>query len=83
MPDKTELQCVPGSFESVEEYVRVFEPLLFEECRAQLSSSLEEVTETGSHVKVYVKNVERRERGICMYIVILRLYTLCYCSVQQ
>ncbi|XP_019174582.1 PREDICTED: uncharacterized protein LOC109170090 isoform X2 [Ipomoea nil] len=67
--DKTELQCVPGSFDSVEEYVRVFEPLLFEECRAQLSSTLEEVTESGSHVKVYVKNVERRERG--WYDVIL------------
>ncbi|KAJ6793596.1 putative ATP-dependent helicase-like [Iris pallida] len=29
------VQCVPGRFESSEEYVRVFEPLLFEECRAQ------------------------------------------------
>ncbi|CAH9101521.1 unnamed protein product [Cuscuta europaea] len=67
--DKTELQCVPGSFESVEEYVSVFEPLLFEECRAQLCSTLEEVTETGSHTKVYIKNVERRERG--WYDVIL------------
>ncbi|VFQ78976.1 unnamed protein product [Cuscuta campestris] len=67
--DKTELQLVPGSFESVEEYVSVFEPLLFEECRAQLSSTLEEATETGSHAKVYVKNVERRERG--WYDVIL------------
>ncbi|KVH99549.1 putative helicase MAGATAMA 3 [Cynara cardunculus var. scolymus] len=35
-PEEAELKCVPGSFESVEEYVRVFEPLLFEECRAQL-----------------------------------------------
>ena len=63
--EETELQCVPGHFESVEEYVRVFEPLLFEECRAQLYSTWEELTETFSvHVKVHVKNIERRERGI-------------------
>lgn len=37
-PEEAELQCVPGQFESVEEYVRVFEPLLFEECRAQLKA---------------------------------------------
>ncbi|KAK3430382.1 LOW QUALITY PROTEIN: hypothetical protein EUGRSUZ_E01930, partial [Eucalyptus grandis] len=30
---ETDLQCLPGRFESVEEYIRVFEPLLFEECR--------------------------------------------------
>ncbi|KAL4604072.1 hypothetical protein ACB092_10G167600 [Castanea dentata] len=65
-PEDTELQCVPGRFESVEEYVRVFEPLLFEECRAQLYSTWEEVAETvsrDSHVMVRVKNIERRERG--------------------
>lgn len=66
-PEETELQCVPGQFESVEEYVRVFEPLLFEECRAQLYSTWEEFTETVSrdvHIAVRVKTVERRERGI-------------------
>ncbi|XP_042985981.1 uncharacterized ATP-dependent helicase C29A10.10c-like isoform X2 [Carya illinoinensis] len=65
-PEDTELQCVPGQFESVEEYVRVFEPLLFEECRAQLYSTWEELTETVSrdtHVMVRVKSIERRERG--------------------
>ncbi|KAJ0962282.1 hypothetical protein J5N97_030110 [Dioscorea zingiberensis] len=65
-PEETELQCVPGRFESVEEYVRVFEPLLFEECRAQLYSTWEEFTETISrdaHIMVRVKTVERRERG--------------------
>ncbi|KAK4761776.1 hypothetical protein SAY87_029660 [Trapa incisa] len=65
-PGETELQCVPGSFGSVEEYVRVFEPLLFEECRAQLYSTWEELNETFSrdtHVLVHVRNVERRERG--------------------
>ncbi|KAL3514090.1 hypothetical protein ACH5RR_026807 [Cinchona calisaya] len=63
-PEETELQSVPGRFESVEEYVRVFEPLLFEECRAQLYSTWEELTETFSgHVKVHVKNIEKRERG--------------------
>lgn len=65
-PEESDLQCVPGSFESVEEYVRVFEPLLFEECRAQLYSTWEESTETVSrdaHVMVRVKMVERRERG--------------------
>lgn len=30
----TDLQYVPGRFESVKDYVRVFEPLLSEECRA-------------------------------------------------
>ncbi|GFZ10031.1 P-loop containing nucleoside triphosphate hydrolases superfamily protein [Actinidia rufa] len=65
-PEEAELQCVPGRFESVEEYVRVFEPLLFEECRAQLYSTWEELTETASrdlHVMVCVRSVERRERG--------------------
>ncbi|XP_073151105.1 probable helicase MAGATAMA 3 isoform X2 [Henckelia pumila] len=62
-PDE-ELQCVPGCFESVEEYIRVFEPLLFEECRAQLYSTWEESSESaGSHVRVLVKSIERRERG--------------------
>ncbi|XVF64744.1 hypothetical protein PTKIN_Ptkin09bG0191700 [Pterospermum kingtungense] len=65
-PDDTELQCVPGRFESVEEYVRVFEPLLFEECRAQLYSTWEELAESTSrdtHIMVRIKNIERRERG--------------------
>ncbi|KAK8970667.1 putative helicase MAGATAMA 3 [Platanthera guangdongensis] len=65
-PEESDLQCVPGSFESVEEYVRVFEPLLFEECRAQLYSTWEESIETVSrdaHIMVRVKMVERRERG--------------------
>ncbi|XP_074264164.1 putative helicase MAGATAMA 3 [Silene latifolia] len=65
-PEESELQCVPGQFESVEEYIRVFEPLLFEECRAQLYSTWEELTETSSrdaHVMVRIKSVERRERG--------------------
>ncbi|KAK1287351.1 putative helicase MAGATAMA 3 [Acorus calamus] len=65
-PDETDLQCVPGRFESMEEYVRVFEPLLFEECRAQLYSTWEELVEVTSrdvHIMVRVKSVERRERG--------------------
>ena len=65
--EEAELQCVPGSFESVEEYVKVFEPLLFEECRAQLYSTWEESTESASrdsHAMVRIKSVERRERGI-------------------
>lgn len=63
---ETDLKCVPGKFESVEEYVRVFEPLLFEECRAQLYSTWEESTETVSrdtHIMVRVKANESRERG--------------------
>ncbi|KAI7754256.1 hypothetical protein M8C21_018015, partial [Ambrosia artemisiifolia] len=71
-PEEAELQCVPGSFESAEEYIKVFEPLLFEECRAQLYSTWEELTEPGSrdlHAMVRIKNVERRERG--WYDVIL------------
>lgn len=66
--EESELQRVPGSFESVEEYVKVFEPLLFEECRAQLYSTWEETTETASrdaHIMVRVKTLERRERGMC------------------
>lgn len=70
--EEAELQCVPGHFESVEEYIRVFEPLLFEECRAQMYSSWEESTETiSSHVKVHIRNIERRERGtfeLCLHI---------------
>ncbi|XP_044511262.1 uncharacterized protein LOC123229483 [Mangifera indica] len=72
-PEESELQRVPGRFESVEEYVRVFEPLLFEECRAQLYSTWEELTETGSrdtHIVVHIKSIERRERG--WYDVIIR-----------
>ncbi|KAG6784256.1 hypothetical protein POTOM_009944 [Populus tomentosa] len=62
-PEDSELQCVPGHFESVEEYVKVFEPLLFEECRAQLYSTWEESAETNAHVMVRIKSIERRERG--------------------
>ncbi|KAI4389790.1 hypothetical protein MLD38_001974 [Melastoma candidum] len=65
-PGETDLQCVPGCFESVEEYIKVFEPLLFEECRAQLYSTWEELGETFSrdtHVTVRIRTVERRERG--------------------
>ena len=45
----------------------MFEPLLFEECRAQLYSTWEELSEAGSrdtHVMVRIKNIERRERGM-------------------
>ncbi|GMI83180.1 hypothetical protein like AT4G30100 [Hibiscus trionum] len=65
-PENSELQCVHGQFESVEEYVRVFEPFLFEECCAQLYSTWEESAETASrdtHVMVRIKSIERRERG--------------------
>ncbi|KAK4428500.1 putative ATP-dependent helicase C29A10.10c [Sesamum alatum] len=63
-PEVEELQRVPGRFDSVEEYVRVFEPLLFEECRAQLYSTWEESSETVSnHIRVGIKSIERRERG--------------------
>ncbi|MCO5552817.1 hypothetical protein L7F22_006334 [Adiantum nelumboides] len=65
-PGEAELQCVPVSFDSVQEYVSVFEPLLFEECRAQLHSTWEELCEgvaKDPHVQVFVKMVEKRERG--------------------
>lgn len=58
---------MPGNFESVEDYTRVFEPLLFEECRAQLHSSWEELLEGSvkdAHLPVSIKGVERRDRGI-------------------
>lgn len=63
---EAELQRVPGSFDSVQEYVNVFEPLLFEECRAQLHSTWEELCEgvtKDPHVQVSVKAVEKRDRG--------------------
>ncbi|KAL5992328.1 hypothetical protein ACLOJK_013244 [Asimina triloba] len=66
-PGETDLQCVPGEFESVEEYVGVFEPLLFEECCAQLYSTWEELTETvlrDANIMVRIKTVERREREV-------------------
>lgn len=65
-PGEMELQCVPGRFESAEGYVRVFEPLLFEECRAQLHSTWEELCDAVSreaYSMVRVKSVDRRERG--------------------
>eukprot|EP00250_Pteridium_aquilinum_P020444 c24814_g2_i2 orf=471-4703(+) len=65
-PGDTELQRVPGSFHSVQEYVNVFEPLLFEECRAQLHSTWEELCEgvtKDPHIQVSVKAVEKRDRG--------------------
>ncbi|KAL1540501.1 helicase sen1-like [Salvia divinorum] len=63
-PEEEELQRVPGSFDSVEDYIKVFEPLLFEECRAQLYSTWEESLETvPNHVRVCIKSIERRERG--------------------
>lgn len=40
--------------------------MLFEECRAQLYSTWEELTETNTHVMVRVKSIERRERGTKM-----------------
>ncbi|KAG7584368.1 P-loop containing nucleoside triphosphate hydrolase [Arabidopsis suecica] len=68
-PEDTELRSVPERFESMEEYVRVFEPLLFEECRAQLYSTWVELAEANTYVKVRIKSIERRERG--WYDVIL------------
>jgi len=65
-PGEMELQCVPGRFESAKGYVRVFEPLLFEECCAQLYSTWEEFCDTVSrdaYSMVCVKNVDQRERG--------------------
>jgi senataxin len=62
-PEDTDLQSVPERFESMDEYVRVFEPLLFEECRAQLYSTWEELAEANSYMKVRIKFIERRERG--------------------
>lgn len=58
---------MPGSFPSVEDYAKVLEPLLFEECRAQLHNNWEELLEGTSgdpHAAVTIKMHERRERGI-------------------
>lgn len=78
-----DLEQVPGRFNSVEDYVRVLEPLLFEECRAQLHSSWEELLEGSvkdAHHPVNIKGVERRERGkdstlcdelVCAFVTLL------------
>ncbi|EPS67265.1 hypothetical protein M569_07511, partial [Genlisea aurea] len=69
--EEEQLQPVPGRFESVEEYISVFEPLLFEECRAQLYSNWEESLEVSSnYVRVGIKTIERRERGWYDVVVI-------------
>ncbi|XP_057794534.1 helicase sen1-like isoform X2 [Salvia miltiorrhiza] len=63
-PGEQELERVPGRFDSVEEYIRVFEPLLLEECRAQLYNNWEESSEmASSHVRVGIKSIEQRDRG--------------------
>ncbi|CAH8364331.1 unnamed protein product [Eruca vesicaria subsp. sativa] len=80
-PEETELQCVPERFESMDEYVRVFEPLLFEECRAQLYSSWEELSEANTYMKVRIKLVERRERG--WYDVILNAVNDCKWTFKE
>ncbi|ESQ54211.1 hypothetical protein EUTSA_v10024227mg [Eutrema salsugineum] len=80
-PEDTELQSVPERFESMDDYVRVFEPLLFEECRAQLYSSWEELSEANSYMKVRIKFVERRERG--WYDVILNSVNECKWAFKE
>ena len=49
-----ELQCILDTFESIEEYVHVFEPLLFDECHAQLYSTWEELCDTSSDANIMV-----------------------------
>ena len=75
LSEEAELQCVPGHFESVEEYVGVFEPLLFEECRAQLYSTWEELTESSrdAPTMVRVRTVEKRERGMLSVFFIVHI----------
>jgi hypothetical protein len=61
-----DLQQVPGSFSSVEDYAQVLEPLLFEECRAQLHNNWEELLEGTNgdpHAAVTIKMHERKDRG--------------------
>lgn len=63
----------------MEEYVRVFEPLLFEECRAQLYSTYEELPGSVSrdtYFTVRVKMVERRERGLLPFILFIYFHFL-------
>ncbi|MCO5594419.1 hypothetical protein L7F22_048449 [Adiantum nelumboides] len=47
-PDGRNVRGVPPIFDSVEHYVGVFEPLLVEECRAQLRHSWEKLTAGGA-----------------------------------
>lgn len=63
---ESELKKVPTDFSSVEEYIGVFEPLLFEECRAQSRSVWEELVEPHGkdvHIHVNIRTVNQRERG--------------------
>jgi len=81
LEEDTDLQSVPERFESMDEYVRVFEPLLFEECRAQLYSTWEELAEANSYMKVRIKFIERRERG--WYDVILNSVNECKWAFKE
>lgn len=58
---------IPSTFAGPAEYVAAFEPLLFEECRAQVLSQWEEASESAaaSHMPVRVTSLERADRGIC------------------
>lgn len=79
--EEEELQRIPGRFDSVEEYISVFEPLLFEECRAQLYSTWEESSETVTNqVRVCIKSIERRERGT---VLILQLCLILNLSITS
>ncbi|CAA7048807.1 unnamed protein product [Microthlaspi erraticum] len=80
-PEDAELQSVPERFESMDDYVRVFEPLLFEECRAQLYSTWEELSEANSYMKVRIKSVLPRERG--WYDVILLSVNECKWAFKE
>ncbi|KAK4390269.1 putative helicase DDB [Sesamum angolense] len=78
-----ELQRVPGRFDSVEEYVRVFEPLLFEECRAQLYSTWEESSETVSnHVRLLGGHAEN---GDTRFVVswFFPIQSIYLCKIKQ
>ena len=71
---------MPGRFESAEGYVQVFEPLLFEECRAQLYSTWEELCDVvyrDAYSMVRVKNVDRRERGIDTFFNVFSMIFHC------
>ncbi|KAF6149170.1 hypothetical protein GIB67_026026 [Kingdonia uniflora] len=66
LAEGTKLKCVPVRFESVEEYIGVFEPLIFEECRAKLRAEWEELNESssgGEHIEVTIKCVKKRRGG--------------------
>ncbi|KAL5705865.1 hypothetical protein ACHQM5_024101 [Ranunculus cassubicifolius] len=71
--DKTKLQRIPRRFQSIEEYVNAFDPLLLEECRAQFCSTWRQPSDTNLKdvYRVGIKKAERQGGGWYHVIILL------------